>query len=64
MRAIIKRINQVKKNKKEKRLEPDYVKPFGFHALRHFVATYLDDQEKVGSKTISTILRLQSEKTT
>jgi integrase len=33
------------------------VKCYGFHALRHFVASYLQDIEKVGTKTVSKLLR-------
>lgn len=40
------------------------IEAFGFHALRHFVATYLVDHEKVGKKTISGLLRHKSLSTT
>lgn len=33
------------------------VQHYGFHALRHFVASYLQDVEKVGTKTVSKLLR-------
>lgn len=33
------------------------VKFYGFHSLRHFVASYLQDIEKVGTKTVSKLLR-------
>ncbi len=36
----------------------------GFHALRHFMASYLADQEKVGVKAVSGLLRHKSLKTT
>ncbi len=41
-----------------------HMKTFGFHALRHFVATYLEDQEKISKKTISGLLRHRSLRTT
>lgn len=33
------------------------VKPFGFHALRHFVASILADKHKASTKTIQRVLR-------
>ena len=43
----------------------DYYGPvYGFHALRHFVGSYLDDTEKVGTKTVSKLLRHQRVATT
>ena len=40
------------------------VKPFGFHALRRYVASILADKEKVSSKVIQRLLRHQSIATT
>ena len=40
------------------------VRAFGFHSLRRYVATYLSDKEKVGTKTIQKILGHSSEVTT
>lgn len=40
------------------------VKPFGFHSLRRFVASYLADVEKISSKQIQRILRHKSVHTT
>jgi len=37
---------------------------YGFHALRHFMASHLADQEKTGLKAISGLLRHKSLKTT
>jgi len=40
------------------------VKPFGFHALRHFMASFLADRKKVSKMTISRLLRHKSLGTT
>ena len=40
------------------------IKYFGFHSLRHAMATLLEDQEKVGTATVSGILRHKSVRTT
>lgn len=37
---------------------------YGFHAIRHFVSSYLYDQEKIGKATIRRILGHQSFSTT
>jgi integrase len=40
------------------------IKPFGFHALRHYVASVLADTHKVSAKRIQRILRHKSVSTT
>ena len=40
------------------------VKPFGFHALRRYVASVLADTHKVSAKTIQRILRHKKVTTT
>lgn len=40
------------------------VKPFGFHGIRHMVASILNDTHKVSKKRIQKILRHQSQRTT
>lgn len=37
---------------------------YGFHSLRHFMASYLADREKVGTQAISKLLRHKSIRTT
>jgi len=37
---------------------------YGFHCLRHFMASYLADQEKVGTKAVSGLLRHKNLRTT
>jgi integrase len=37
---------------------------YGFHALRHFMASYLNDTEKAGTKTLQRLLRHKSQRTT
>jgi integrase len=38
--------------------------PYGFHSLRHFMASYLMDEEKVSLKTVSGLLRHKNVRTT
>ena len=37
---------------------------YGFHTLRHFMASYLNDSEKAGTKTLQKLLRHKSQRTT
>jgi integrase len=37
---------------------------YGFHSLRHFMASHLADQEKVGTKAVSGLLRHKNLRTT
>ena len=37
---------------------------FGFHSIRHFMASFLADSEKQSTKTVQKILRHKSPKTT
>ncbi len=40
------------------------VKPFGFHSIRHFAASFIADQDKVSMKAISGLLRHENLATT
>lgn len=40
------------------------IEPFGFHSIRHFVASYLLDRSRIGKKTVSEILGHRSLRTT
>jgi integrase len=40
------------------------VRYFGFHAIRHYVASYLMDQKKFSVARISRLLRHKSKRTT
>jgi|APCry1669189101_1035198.scaffolds.fasta_scaffold01485_7 integrase len=54
-----------KKKNGEKRIELKEVDQYyGFHHLRHFMATYMLDEEKVSLKTVSTLLRHKNVRTT
>jgi integrase len=61
-------IRSFEKRHKRKILESEKFKSvpryYGFHALRHFMATYLSDQEKVRMKTVQGLLRHKNLKTT
>ena len=57
----------VKKNKRDPGPEEMFVEVpiyYGFHCLRHFMASYLADQEKVGTKAVSGLLRHKNLRTT
>ena len=40
------------------------VEPFGFHDIRHTVAKYLNDLQKVGLKKVQQVLRHRRQSTT
>lgn len=54
---------KIQKGKRKNKIE-DYPLYIGFHALRHFMASYLADQEKVGVKAVSGLLRHKNMRTT
>jgi integrase len=54
---------KVTKGKHKGQIE-DHPLYIGFHALRHFMASYLADQEKVGIKAVSGLLRHKNLRTT
>jgi integrase len=49
---------------KDKGKYKDFPLYYGFHALRHFMASHLIDQEKTGLKSVSKLLRHKNLKTT
>jgi integrase len=49
---------------KDKGKVQDFPVYYGFHALRHFMASYLMDEKKVSLKTVSGLLRHKNLKTT
>jgi len=51
-----------KGKKKGQIVENDHY--YGFHALRHFMASYLADQERVGTQAVSRLLRHKNLRTT
>jgi len=54
---------KVQRGKRKGEIE-DHPLHIGFHALRHFMASYLADQEKVGVKAVSGLLRHKNLRTT
>jgi len=57
---VRRKISRGKKKGKYKDIDLYY----GFHSLRHFMASYLADREKVGTQAISKLLRHKSIRTT
>jgi len=57
----------IKKHKREPEPAERFVESpifYGFHSLRHFMASFLADQEKVGTKAVSGLLRHKNLRTT
>jgi integrase len=61
IRAFEKKQKRKIREEEKIRFVPRY---YGFHALRHFMASYLMDEENVSLKTVSGLLRHKNVRTT
>jgi len=61
IRAFEKKHKRKIREEEKIRIVPRY---YGFHALRHFMASYLMDEENVSLKTVSGLLRHKNVRTT
>lgn len=61
VKAFEKKHKRAIREEEKRRTVPRY---YGFHSLRHFMASYLMDEEKVSLKTVSGMLRHKAVRTT